>query len=457
MPYHSRKKDEVIDPNALAKDGSNTPTANISWDSNKITNLADPTAAQDAATKAYADSVGGASDHGALTGLSDDDHTQYHNDTRGDARYYQQSEIGSATASSGSDLVGDDATYSNFTPAAATVKGALSGIDTALASAGGDPISGATDNALVRADGATALQDASQLLIADDGTIDWTPDTPAGAIEFKTVNITIPNVAGNYFGCEYNINDTGTGDLPTIVNGHRVAIPSGFDGNTAGGVVGYSVDNRGQNANGNDAGDFGDNFAGNTGYSSYLDTAHNDGRKVGFHSVIQSSALTNYGVLAFSPANLSAGQTNIGIYGLIKNDTDGNCVGVAGALDTSGVSTLKPAVSCGIWGSNGASTESIMILQDNSSTVLEVKDGGELQISGDINHDGSNIGFFSASPVGQQTDIGALTDNSGGTADNTVAAVSGSGDDSTINNNFADLVDQINQLRDTLRNLGLMA
>lgn len=26
-------------------------------------------------------------DHGALTGLADDDHTQYHNDTRGDARY----------------------------------------------------------------------------------------------------------------------------------------------------------------------------------------------------------------------------------------------------------------------------------------------------------------------------------------------------------------------------------
>lgn len=30
----------------------------------------------------------GISDHGALTGLADDDHTQYHNDTRGDARYY---------------------------------------------------------------------------------------------------------------------------------------------------------------------------------------------------------------------------------------------------------------------------------------------------------------------------------------------------------------------------------
>jgi len=33
------------------------------------------------------DSVSGATDHGALTGLGDDDHTQYHNDTRGDARY----------------------------------------------------------------------------------------------------------------------------------------------------------------------------------------------------------------------------------------------------------------------------------------------------------------------------------------------------------------------------------
>lgn len=32
---------------------------------------------------------GGASDHGALAGLADDDHPQYHNDARGDARYSQ--------------------------------------------------------------------------------------------------------------------------------------------------------------------------------------------------------------------------------------------------------------------------------------------------------------------------------------------------------------------------------
>ena len=33
----------------------------------------------------------GVTDHGLLTGLADDDHTQYHNNTRGDARYLQLS------------------------------------------------------------------------------------------------------------------------------------------------------------------------------------------------------------------------------------------------------------------------------------------------------------------------------------------------------------------------------
>lgn len=35
--------------------------------------------------------LGGTEDHGELSGLSDDDHTQYHNNTRGDARYAQRS------------------------------------------------------------------------------------------------------------------------------------------------------------------------------------------------------------------------------------------------------------------------------------------------------------------------------------------------------------------------------
>ena len=35
----------------------------------------------------------GVTDHGALTGLVDDDHSQYHNDTRGDVRYYTKAQV----------------------------------------------------------------------------------------------------------------------------------------------------------------------------------------------------------------------------------------------------------------------------------------------------------------------------------------------------------------------------
>lgn len=40
-------------------------------------------------------------DHGDLTGLGDDDHSQYHNDTRGDARYYQKTEFINTSAGAG--------------------------------------------------------------------------------------------------------------------------------------------------------------------------------------------------------------------------------------------------------------------------------------------------------------------------------------------------------------------
>lgn len=40
----------------------------------------------------------GTTDHGALTGLGDDDHAQYHNDARGDARYYTKAQADAALA-----------------------------------------------------------------------------------------------------------------------------------------------------------------------------------------------------------------------------------------------------------------------------------------------------------------------------------------------------------------------
>ena len=40
----------------------------------------------------------GSSDHGALAGLENDDHPQYHTDARGDARYYTKSQMDGALA-----------------------------------------------------------------------------------------------------------------------------------------------------------------------------------------------------------------------------------------------------------------------------------------------------------------------------------------------------------------------
>lgn len=70
-----------------------------------------------------------------------------------DGRYFTETELSSATASSGSDLIGDDNTYSNFTPAAATVKGAFSGIDAAI---------GALQNATVFTDSAFRIKDEAK-------------------------------------------------------------------------------------------------------------------------------------------------------------------------------------------------------------------------------------------------------------------------------------------------------
>jgi hypothetical protein len=56
---------------------------------------------------------GGGTDHGGLTGLGDDDHSQYHNDTRGDARYTQKS-------NNLSDVASEETTLANLINGAAT-------------------------------------------------------------------------------------------------------------------------------------------------------------------------------------------------------------------------------------------------------------------------------------------------------------------------------------------------
>lgn len=92
----------------------------------------------------------------------------------------------------------------------------------------------------------------------------------------------------------------------------------------------------------------------------------------------------------------------------------------------------------------------------------KISGSGEFEINGDLNHDGTNIGFYGVAPVARpaaytQTYSTAtrthsnftsatLTDSTGGTANTTLVAIAGTGDDANINNNFADLIAQVNAL-----------
>lgn len=89
----------------------------------------------------------------------------------------------------------------------------------------------------------------------------------------------------------------------------------------------------------------------------------------------------------------------------------------------------------------------------NAVTDLQLKVNAVTRIK----IDGSGIGFYGATPTAQQADVGALTDNTTGTADGTVADVGAAFSQATLNNNFADLVAKINGIRTVLRNLGLTA
>ena len=68
------------------------------------------------------------------------------------------------------------------------------------------------------------------------------------------------------------------------------------------------------------------------------------------------------------------------------------------------------------------------------------------------------LSFWNATPIIQPAGANqaALTNNTGGSYDGTLAAISGSGDDANINNNFTDLHTLLNEIRTALVNVGLI-
>lgn len=93
---------------------------------------------------------------------------------------------------------------------------------------------------------------------------------------------------------------------------------------------------------------------------------------------------------------------------------------------------------------------------------------GTRPLNGPLDHDGSTVGFFATTPATRPAAYtqtystatrthsaltsAALTDSTTGTADATVVDVGGAFSQATLNNNFADLVAQVNALRVDLAN-----
>ena len=101
----------------------------------------------------------------------------------------------------------------------------------------------------------------------------------------------------------------------------------------------------------------------------------------------------------------------------------------------------------------GATTLSAALTLGNNDIVSGTGAGTKIGTSAS-----QKLGFFDKTPVVQPAaaNQAALTNSTGGTADGTLAAVSGTGDDADINNNFTELHTLLNEIRTALVNLGLI-
>lgn len=117
------------------------------------------------------------------------------------------------------------------------------------------------------------------------------------------------------------------------------------------------------------------------------------------------------------------------------------------------------------------------VSEDESGNVAmagaDIIAAGNIEIDGDLNHDGLRVGFYSASPATQASDILFLTDNIGGTDNDTLDAIPDPMDgplnadtlrDDLVANTLPEIRDalttmsvKLNELRTIIRNLGFMA
>lgn len=195
----------------------------------------------------------GVSDHGALTGLADDDHTQYHTDARGDARYSLLAHDHAATYQPLSAVL--TATTASFTTADETKLDGITTMVGATAVAAGAPglvpapAAGDNDKFLTGAGtyaspSTTALAYGKSIISATNIDV----NVSAGAWQDTTFTMNLPS-AGTYrlfWRATGEIQDDGTTEVnlsgrlrnntnSTIYTDSRATI-AGYDGKTAGTV-----------------------------------------------------------------------------------------------------------------------------------------------------------------------------------------------------------------------------
>ena len=134
---------------------------------------------------------GGVTDHGALTGLADDDHTQYHNDARGDARYQPLDSDLTAIAALSTTSFGRALLELADAAAGRTALG-LGSLATASTITTSEITDGTIVNADISASAAIALSKlattgtpSSSNFLRGDGA--WSTATDSGAVQKSTV------------------------------------------------------------------------------------------------------------------------------------------------------------------------------------------------------------------------------------------------------------------------------
>lgn len=170
---------------------------------------------------------GGVTDHGALTGLADDDHTQYHTDARGDARYSQ---------------LGHTHTATQISDSTSTGRSVLTAVDSAAARTA---IGAGTGNGDVTTSGTQTLTNKTLDLSANTVTVDGTNAVGFRGVPQNSQSVAYTLVLGDAGKHILHPSADTTARTFTIPANSSVAFPIGtsvtFINQNAGGVITIAI------------------------------------------------------------------------------------------------------------------------------------------------------------------------------------------------------------------------